>query len=943
MAEAPELAVAAKRINTLENDIANLRRGMVAQLTSSGKLLKAVMSIDGDYFGGRFGHEAESEVPSPQRDVTTALAVVEAIAEELQGASAFADSPLLRDEIASLISAVESLRTAALDADRFAGEVVGLPSRGDVLPARVFPDNNPLACLKETAGFARDLQGLIGRIRDRIAAANMMLTEADKARSDAEQALAEASPQNVAEKVTAELQSRDAELTAMRVQALAAQEQSAAELKQARTSLEGKLHTLQEALQREADLRRSDAAETRSLAAEIERLAGADPDTATSDDLEITLGVLREAIGEGHGASIDGLASAAEGVLIGWSRMVGERTASAAKELSTLRWQLGEAETKARQTAEHSRAATAAHQRSHSEVTAAGTARSEAARDVEAIRARLSEAEAKLGQRDDSLKIRDEAVKRLEETANRLREEHARELRGLAQERDVLAEHLRTAASGAVVGNRDQEDAVTRAQAGATAAEAQLDEARKAAAVAARSVAEVRSEADRLSDELGKAQGQLAAALSRANALEEERNRLAVERDELVQRADKARRERDDAEAAIHSATERTSRDVEQSRTAERALRDETTRLSDLAAAAEAERHRFEQDLQKIREERDRAVGELDRQRAQAEVDRRRSADLSGERGLIQERLDTAETKTRELTKELDLVKTAAIEAEGRSGRLDTDVARLQTELERLKAQVTAASEARVQATAEANDKARAALTAASERDAARALSAEAQTERQRAAAALERVQAEALVAARRAADHESELNIRLADQARQLAEFKLAATTAGAETQRLKAELERLSSARDQAKSDERETARRIGEVARQADEARARAATADGQLSGQKRLIAELEGQLAEARAQIGRLEEGQSGLEAIAAQVDRDKQMQQAERDRNAGLARTWAQQRTEIENLLREARLAVVNAKESIQRVNADNRMVVESLQNELSALKAKTTT
>jgi chromosome segregation ATPase len=945
MSESPELAVAAKRVATLENDIANLRRGMVAQLTSSGKLLKAVMGIDGDYFGGRFSNQAEAEVPSPSRDITTALAVVEAVAEELQGASAFADSPLLRDEVANLVAAVESLRTAALDADRFAGEVVGLPTRGDPLPARTFPDNNPLASLKEASGFIRDLQGMIGRIRDRIAAANMMLTEADKARSDAEQALADASPEKLAGKLTSELDARDAELTALRAQSLAAQERHADELRAFRVSLEAKVHTLQEALAREADLRRADNAEGRSLAAEIDRLASADPDVATNDDLEITLGMLREALQAGPNSPVEGLSSSAEAVLVGWARLTGERAASAAKEMSTLRWQLGEAESRVRQADERVKSATLTHARSQSEAGTAAHARSEAQGEVETIRARLGEAEGRLAQREESLRLRDEAVRRLEETANHLRDTHARELKALSDERDALQASLRMSQQGATTGAQDLEAAITRAQTAATAAtaaaESQMAEARAAAATLRSELDQSCSEVARLTGEVQRHQNHLEAAQTRLAAAESEREARARDQAELQSKFEQAERARSEAESTIRSSSERIARESEGARQAERSLRDEAARLSGVVASAEADRVRLETDLQHVREERDRALTDLDRQRAAAEVDRRQAADLGAERSLVQERIAAAEARARELDKELDLAKAAVVEAEGRAGRLETDANRLGAELDRLKGQLAAANEARAQATGDAGDKARLALAAAAERDAAKALAAEAQAERQRAAAALERVQAEVQVSARRSTEHENELSHRLADQARQMAEFKLAATSAGSEVQRLKAELERLGSARDQAKSEERDAARRIAEVARQADEARARAATADGQLSGQKRLIAELEGQLAEARAQIGRLEEGHAVLEAQATSAAQERQMHQVERDRAAGLARNQGQQRTEMEALLREARIAVVNAKESIQRAQADNRMVVESLQNEIAALKAKT--
>ncbi|MEK7413716.1 MAG: hypothetical protein AAB263_10430 [Planctomycetota bacterium] len=78
---APELAVAAKRIAALEADVANLRRGMVQQLTATGKLIQHALALDA-HFGGRFLAERQ---PNPQEEVAIAVEILTAASAELGG------------------------------------------------------------------------------------------------------------------------------------------------------------------------------------------------------------------------------------------------------------------------------------------------------------------------------------------------------------------------------------------------------------------------------------------------------------------------------------------------------------------------------------------------------------------------------------------------------------------------------------------------------------------------------------------------------------------------------------------------------------------------------------------------------------------------------------------------------------------------------------------
>src|ERR1043165_1142735 len=134
----PALAVASKRIVALEADITNLRKGMVQQLTLSGKLIKAVFALDDDYFGGRFQGQQNQDNPDPFRDFTVATKVVEAVSEEVQGGSAFADSPLLRDGIANIVTALEATRSMAAEMEKTGIEPLGLPVTSVHLKAPAF-------------------------------------------------------------------------------------------------------------------------------------------------------------------------------------------------------------------------------------------------------------------------------------------------------------------------------------------------------------------------------------------------------------------------------------------------------------------------------------------------------------------------------------------------------------------------------------------------------------------------------------------------------------------------------------------------------------------------------------------------------------------------------------------------------------------------------------
>lgn len=76
----PELAAAAKRIAALEADVANLRRGMVQQLTATGRLVQQALALDARHFAGRF---LSGRQPNPQEELGIAADILGAAASEL--------------------------------------------------------------------------------------------------------------------------------------------------------------------------------------------------------------------------------------------------------------------------------------------------------------------------------------------------------------------------------------------------------------------------------------------------------------------------------------------------------------------------------------------------------------------------------------------------------------------------------------------------------------------------------------------------------------------------------------------------------------------------------------------------------------------------------------------------------------------------------------------
>ncbi len=133
----PELAAAAKRITSLEADVANLRRGMVQQLTATGRLVQQALTLDTKYFQGRF---LANRQPNPQEELGIAADILAAAGSELEkrgGAGAgqvagTAMTEVLRSELVAREGELAEMRrqTVALQ-EEHAAIVAGLSTRAE--------------------------------------------------------------------------------------------------------------------------------------------------------------------------------------------------------------------------------------------------------------------------------------------------------------------------------------------------------------------------------------------------------------------------------------------------------------------------------------------------------------------------------------------------------------------------------------------------------------------------------------------------------------------------------------------------------------------------------------------------------------------------------------------------------------------------------------------
>jgi chromosome segregation ATPase len=131
----PELAAAAKRIAALEADVANLRRGMVQQLTATGRLVQQALSLDTRHFAGRY---LAGRQPNPQEEIGIAADILAAATTELDKRSGSAPvagtamTEVLRAELVAREGELAELRRESMAMqEEHAAIIAGLQTRAD--------------------------------------------------------------------------------------------------------------------------------------------------------------------------------------------------------------------------------------------------------------------------------------------------------------------------------------------------------------------------------------------------------------------------------------------------------------------------------------------------------------------------------------------------------------------------------------------------------------------------------------------------------------------------------------------------------------------------------------------------------------------------------------------------------------------------------------------
>ena len=729
---------ARRETDSPEAQIVKLRRSIVQQLTSSGKLLHAVFTLDRDYFGSRFtgGEQNEKTSDDPFRDIALATQIVETLTEELQGSSAFADSPVLRDNISSLVAGIESVRTQAIALERVQLDALHLNATSDFTP-RTYPDNNPLACLAEAGGFMRELSGALSRAKDRFNAATMMLHEAEKARHDAEAGGGGGS--EMATTLKAELKGRDEEVAQLRAQAKQIQEQSANDLRR----LQHHVDHLRGEINREQDLRRGDLAEARSLAAEIERLASFEDQLAERDgradsaELRVNLAELREVLGDAQRS--EAITTAAESVLIEWARVVGGRAQSAAAELARVkagadanaltlqqqRDQLGRLQEQDKQSAEipRLRESVKALENDLAAARAQGAATASEAAKLRSDVARIADLERELARAVDARKAAEAAAAAADAEKQALGGRVAtlegqlnERVRGTAEElgaaRAEVAQ-IRTAADESLKRERHIVGEVAKAREAGVQANAQLADlkARLAAVIEERDQIQARIDSQRDKTDLITREGErvgtekqrqidaLHEQIAELQDAAEERLALRAKLDEMRRTAtvteEKAGIERDDLGRQLNAAREQFGEE-QRLHTQTRQERDQLrARLDDLRRATESQTQQaadhqgqLGRELAAMRE----AEARLRSQTTSASAEANRAAQRAGEleRELITHR-EQAAARSREHGHAIEQLRAREAESREKHNEITAELAQAKGKVARLEHELTQA------------------------------------------------------------------------------------------------------------------------------------------------------------------------------------------------------------------------------------------------------------
>lgn len=518
MGEAEEADLLRKQLEDKINELSDakgqigkLRKTMLQQLTAISSITKPLFELDGECFGGTYQEREDGS--NPFQEIQLAVEIVEAARRHLSGQSAMLDTPHLREQLGSLHEAIDALRDAAIAMRRDSLEAVGMPADSSSFEARSFPEDEPVAFIVDTAGFARELQGICERTAGRIRGLASMVQEADQVRGQAEEQLEEfrTNPKILAETARAEAEALQRELNELRL-VVARLQESGAGSAHGPGSGESSL-LLRAELERGQEDRIADLAEVRSLAGDICMLSGEMARGIEIAELESSRTELK-AVLEDQYSDVGALASAAERVFLSLAEGLQGRVSSLQEEVAALRDAGAESAGSATVVAE-SREELAALQE---EVAGLKQALQDAEQQRDQLQqqidnsdhsaseleSQLNEAQLALQEEQNSVVAAEDSLKRIqaelaaaEEARQRSREELAeleaahtelgdssrelklqlaeaeQQLRTLETDRDALRQQLRDAE------RKGEEARASLRQAGKTEAEAQADAERK--------------------------------------------------------------------------------------------------------------------------------------------------------------------------------------------------------------------------------------------------------------------------------------------------------------------------------------------------------------------------------------------------------------------------------------------------------------------------------
>ncbi len=711
----PELAAAAKRIAALEADVANLRRGMVQQLTATGRLVQQALALDEQHFAGRF---LSGRQPNPQEELGIAADILAAATAELdkRGSAGGGGAPAVAGT-----AMTEVLRSELVARE---GELAELRRQTRELQ-------------EEHAAIVAGLQTRVDQAEERASSAESGAT------SDSEAVL------------------------------------------------------------------RADRAEALGLCSELLRVIQSAP--AGGDDVQITLGILQDALTEEGGLGT--VCQAAESALVSWAEALMDslgQAKAATAGLDGLRATAGEWQKQAAQ-----------------------------------LKAELDKSRADAAKSQSEAKSTTERSGIIEREITKLQSERETLVRDLERLRVELGEQRRAALEANMARTRDrQETEAFRAKS--------KDESEQTMAKALADVAESTQLAAQAVAERDQLQGRLSNIQERFDRLEAERERTGTELAAL-------RRELDNARAANEAGQTQAARSAQQLA----ALQEEVPGLrKDLAAArseAEAasmrERSGAERSA-KLQAERDQLVSERERALADVGTLRRDLEAMRGER-------DTLQTKAAAAAKQIETLSQERDRLRGEGDRLGSEGSQLRKELE--------AARAANERTVGERDTLRSRVTAADgtaeaamhERDQARSQIANANAERDRFRAALENAQEERGALARSKDEMAAQMTLRLTESSRQLGEHKQVQARLASENERLTQENDLLNKAAERGKTDVAELKRRAEAAAqdrRRLDDAETKAVAAENHVAEIERrtqtALAERDTQIAQAIMEVKRL---------------------------------------------------------------------------------------